>query len=109
MVLLDLQNDFDTIDHNILYNKLKRMGVRSTKWSESYLDNKCQLVNIGKINSDSAVVTCGVAQGSILGPLLFLCYVNDMAISIGPDCKLLYADDSTIMFLTEIQTKLQIN
>ena len=54
---------------------------------------------MGKINSDIANVTCGVPQGSILGPLLFLCYVNDMAISIDPDCKLLlYADDSTILF-----------
>ena len=109
MVLLDLQNDFDTVVHDILYNKLKLMGVRSAKWFESYLDNRSQLVNTGKTNSDSAVVTCGVAQGSILGPLLFLCYVNDMAMSIGPACKLLYADDSTIMFLEEIQTKLQIN
>ena len=54
---------------------------------------------MGKINSDIANVTCGVLQGSILGPLLFLCYVNDMVISIDPDCKLLlYADDSTILF-----------
>ena len=56
------------------------------------------MVNVGKINSDTAAVTCGVPQGSILGPLLFLCYVNDMVISIDPDCKMLYADDSTILF-----------
>lgn len=99
MILLDLQKAFDTVDHNILCNKLKLMGIGSTKWFESYLSNRSQLVNVGEINSDTAAVTCGVPQGSILGPLLFLCYVNDMVISIDPECKLLlYADDSTILF-----------
>ena len=99
MILLDLQKAFDTVDHKILFNKLKLMGIASTKWFESYLSNRSQLVNVGKINSDTANVTRGVPQGSILGPLLFLCYVNDMVTSIDPDCKLLlYADDSTILF-----------
>ena len=99
MILLDLQKAFDTVDHKILCNKLQLMGIRSTKWFESYLGNRSQLVNIGKVHSDTAAVTCGVPQGSILGPLLFLCYVNDMVISVDPDCKLLlYADDSTILF-----------
>ena len=99
MLLLDLQKAFDTVDHKILCNKLKLMGIASTKWFESYLSNRSQLVNVGEINSDTANVTCGVPQGSILGPLLFLCYVNDMATSIDADCKLLlYADDSTVLF-----------
>ena len=72
MVLLDLQTAFDNFDHNILCNKLKLWGVRSTKWFESYLSNRSQLVNIGKLYSDSAAVTCGVPQGSIFGAFVIL-------------------------------------
>ena len=97
MLLLDLQKAFDTVHHNTLCNKLKLMDVRSTKWFESYLGNRSQYWK--KTYLDSAAVTCGVPQGSILGLLLFLCYVNDMVISIDPDGKLLlYANDSTILY-----------
>ena len=96
MVLLDLQKAFDTVDHNILYEKLGHMGVGSLNWFKSYLDNRQQLVNIDGTNSEPGTVTCGVPQGSLLGPLLFLCYINDMPISV--KCKLLlYADDSAIL------------
>ena len=61
---------------------LNLMDVRSTKCFESYLGNRSQLVNIGKVHSDSAAVTC---KRSILRPLLFLCYVNDMVLSIDQD------------------------
>ena len=73
MVFLDLQKAFVTVGHNILFNNLKL--VRSTKWFESYLGKRSQLVNIGKTYSDSAAVTCGIPQGVILGHLSFLCYV----------------------------------
>ena len=97
MDLLDLQKAFDTVAHDILCNKLKAMGVADTKWFHSYLTNRTQLVNVNGINSDLANVICGVPLGSILGPLLFLCYVNDMSISIDKDWKLLlHADDSAI-------------
>ena len=96
MVLLDLQKAFDTVDHNILCEKLRQMGVGSIERFKSYLDLRQQLVNIDGINSEPGTVSCGVPQGSLLGPLLFLCYVNDMPISI--KCKLLlYADDSAIL------------
>ena len=99
MILLDLQKSFDTVDHLILCNKLKTMGVDCTDWFLSYLQYRHQIVTVGKVQSDTASVVCGVPQRSILGPLLFLCYVNDMIISIDPDCKLLlYADDSKILF-----------
>ena len=99
MVMIDLQKAFDTVDHQILCNKLQAMGVSNIKWFESYLTGRQQLVNVNGTESNPANISCGVPQGSILGPLLFLCYVNDMSISINSDCKLLlYADDSTIMF-----------
>ena len=99
MVLLDLQKAFDTVDHEILCEKLSTVGVESISWFKSYLTSRQQIVNINGVDSELCNVTCGVPQGSLLGPLLFLVYVNDMQISIDPDCKvLLYADDSAILF-----------
>ena len=98
MIMLDLQKAFDTVDHEILCNKLGCMGVEA-KWFKSYLTGRSQVVGCGGSISNAGNITCGVPQGSILGPLLFLCYVNDMTISVDEDCKLiLYADDSAILF-----------
>ena len=96
MVLLDLQKAFDTVDHSILCEKFKLMGVGCVQWFKSYLSNRKQIVTVNNSQSISGIVTCGVPQGSILGPLLFLCYINDMPLSV--KCKLyLYADDSTLL------------
>lgn len=96
MVLIDLQKAFDTVDHNILCSKLRAMGFSNVDWFKSYLGGRRQLVSVNGVNSDPTIITCGVPQGSILGPLLFLCYVNDMPISV--NCKLLlYADDSALI------------
>ena len=80
MILTDLQKAFDTIDHKILIEKMKCMGFSNdvTKWFESYLSKRMFSVNVEKSFSDKAPISCGVPQGSILGPLLFLLYVNDM-------------------------------
>ena len=97
--MLDLQKAFDTVDHEILCQKLSVMGVVSVEWFRSYLSDRTQMVTVNNTSSDFKKITCGVPQGSILGPLLFLCYVNDMSMSISGECKLvLYADDSAILY-----------
>ena len=96
MALLDLQKAFDTVNHKVLYEKLKLVGVGSIEWFSSYISNRKQFVAIDNANSNFGLVTCGVPQGSILGPLLFLIYINDMPISV--TCRLLlYADDSALL------------
>ena len=97
MILLDIQKAFDSVDHQILCNKLSAMGVQSIEWFRSYLSGRNQVVSINGVESDPLAITCGVPQGSILGPLLFLCYMNDMPNAI--DCLLLqYADDSALIY-----------
>ena len=97
MVLLDLQKAFDTVNHDILLSKMTAIGVTSISWFKSYLSCREQCVEIDGILSDFLPVTCGVPQGSILGPQLFLLYINDLSISINCDLSL-YADDSALIF-----------
>ena len=100
MILIDLQKAFDTIDHKILIEKMKYMGFSNdvTKWFECHLSKRMFSVHIENSFSDKAILICGVPQGSILGPLLFLLYVNDMVQAV--NCNLLlYADDTGLIFL----------
>ena len=99
MILIDLQKGFDTIDHKILIEKMKCMGFSNDviKWFESYLSKRMFSVHVEKSFSDKALISCGVPQGSILGPLLFLLYVNDMVQAVNCDL-LLYADDTGLIF-----------
>ena len=71
MIMLDLQKAFDTVDHYILCSKLQTMGVKSTKWFESYLTDRKHKVNVNSTESSFLTVTCGVPQGSILRPFFF--------------------------------------
>ena len=98
MVMIDLQKAFDNVDHGILLHKLKALGFRDPSVSllKSYLTNIIQKTKINGTFSDLGVIPCGLPQGSIPGPLLFLIYVNDMEAEVS--CQLnLYADDSAFL------------
>ena len=87
--MLDLQKAFDTVNHTILLKKLKWVGADdlTVQWFISYLTGRTQVTDIGGTMSEPKGVTCGVPHVSILGPLLFLLYVNDMASALS--CKML--------------------
>ncbi len=100
-LFLDLSKTFDTIDHKILADKLKFYGIREVvlKWFEIYLSNKKQVVSFNGTISEEMTITCGVPQGSILGQLLFLLYINDLALTFDKLRAVLFADD-TNLFIT---------
>ena len=78
-IFLRLSKAFDTVDHDILLAKLYSYGIRGIvyDWFVSYLSNRYQFVSIGNTSSTSKPIICGVPEGSVLGPLLFLLYIND--------------------------------
>ena len=95
---LDLCKAFDTVDHKILLTKLEYYGIRGVvnDWFASYLSNRRQFVSFFGTDSDYQTVSCGVPQGSVLSPLLFLLYINDL-----PKCSKildfhLFADDTNL-------------
>ena len=114
MILIDLQKAFDTIDHEILINKLEFFGFSKNVilWFKSYLSIRKFKVNLNKTFSEPGKLLCGVPQGSILGPLIFLLYINDMPQAV--KCELLlYADDTCLIFqhndIKEIEIQLNKN
>ena len=99
-IFSDLSKAFDTINHQIFLSKMFKYGVSGTPftWFSSYLSGRKQYVNVCNVESSLKPITCGIPQGSTLGPLLFLLFVNDLPNS---SCKLkfrIFADDTNIFY-----------
>ena len=100
LVLVDYKKAFDLIDHNILIKKLFSYGVhgQSLELFKSYLSDRSQYVNVDGVKSSSRPVECGVPQGSILGPILFIIFINDLPDQIKHSVADIYADDTTLSY-----------
>ena len=99
-VFVDLRKAFDTVDHSLLLSKLARYGLTpaSIQWFKDYLENRQITTQINGTLSEPKSIHCGVPQGSILGPLLFVLYINDLVSHVN-NCKVhLYADDTVLYF-----------
>ena len=106
-VFVDLQKAFDTVDHKILLAKLNHYGIRGpvNQWLKSYLSDRQQFVTINNISSNLKHLAHGVPQGSVLGPLLFLLYINDLHHSIKSSETYHFADDTHLLnFSKSIQS-----
>lgn len=112
IISLDLSKAFDSIDHKLLLKKLSKMGLEenAVNWVKSYLTNRKQITKFKNFKSKEEKVYSGIPQGSIVGPLLFLCYTNDFHEELGNDCKTFaYADDTQLVIeatnLKQLQKK----
>ena len=97
---MDLSKAFDTVNHEILISKLENYGVRglALNWFKSYLSNRKQFVSYNYEKSNEQSIRCGVPQGSILGPLLFIIYINDISYTSDIVSFCLFADDTSLVY-----------
>ena len=115
ILFLDLKKAFDTVDHQLLLTKLEYIGIRghALEWFKSYLVNRFQVVYTNGVLSEKAILRCGVPQGSILGPLLFLIYINDLTTMADYATVRMYADDTNMTFtacsIPELQHDMDID
>ena len=101
-VFMDLQKAFDTVNFDILLKKLELYGFRGHchDWLRSYLTNRTQFTVVNGHSSSTSTITCGVPQGTVLGPLLFLLYINDIPNSVKHSLTKLFADDSNLFIIS---------
>ncbi len=100
---LDLYKTFDTISHDISLHNLEHVGIRGIPldWFKSYLSNRKQYVHVNDVDSPLRNITCGEPQGSVLGPLFFLIYMNDIG-EIAKHAKIrLFADDINVFIVSD--------
>ena len=111
VVLVDFKKAFDLVDHEILKDKMKIYGIKDEAllWLNSYLTDRKQQVTIDNTKSDFKPISCGVPQGSILGPLLFLLFINDLPLYTNNVFTDLYADDTTLYDIQDSLEQLENN
>ena len=111
VVFLDLKKAFDTVDHEILLSKLSNYGIygNAHQWFKSYLENRTQMCSINGSLSQSCLLSCGVPQGTILGPLLFLLYINDLPNCLSNCEPRMYADDTHLTYAGDNVDNIQLH
>ena len=99
-IFIDLRQAFDTVDHQLLLQKLELYGIKNNnlKWFQSYLSNRKQFIKSNNESKNLEIIRCGIPQGSILGPLLFLIFVNDLQKSTKFLDPIMFADDTNLFY-----------
>ena len=111
MVTIDLQKAFDTVDHSILLDKLRLNGLdqHACEWFQNYLSDRVQCTVVNGVESSPQRIKCGVPQGSNLGPLLFMIYINDLPNCLNNCDVSLYADDTCIYYSSKTPVDIEYN